>query len=337
MDTSWNSPAGLMAIGQAFSQLRDNGGAQQTALPMIIQARKDEADKQKLASSLQAARQGGALPNMNDAQFAALAEANPKGLLDLMARPQAPADPWAGTKIVDGNVLKMGPGGPQSIYSAPAKPGYRDATPAELAKYGAKAGQVNEATGKFTPINPATGMRMESDGAGNVTFTQGPGVGGENAPTAIATEAFKGRNAFDSIMKGLDSYEQLTANGGAIIPGEKKDQLDVARRSLQLQMKELFNLGVLNGPDLALMDQLLVDMTSLENNALDAVGIADLGKRTKTNVAQLRQMMVDLIEPKLKSAGLSGGGMPAQPQGLQRTIGGVTYEKRSDGEWYVKR
>ena len=39
-----------------------------------------------------------------------------------------------------------------------------------------------------------------------------------------------------------------------------------------MQMKELYNLGVLNGPDLDLMDQMIVDATSPVNYALDMFG-----------------------------------------------------------------
>ena len=89
------------------------------------------------------------------------------------------------------------------------------------------------------------------------------------------------------------------------MPGKDKDALLAARRSLQLQMKELFNLGVLNGPDLALMDSLMVDPTSIANNAMDMIGAADLNERVTTNLVQLRRMFKDIIEPKLNAAGIA--------------------------------
>lgn len=58
-------------------------------------------------------------------------------------------------------------------------------------------------------------------------------------------------------------------------PGKRKDELATAHRDLQMQMKELYNLGVLNGPDLMLMDQILLDPTSIMGNVKDALGVAD--------------------------------------------------------------
>ncbi len=307
----------LQALSDAFGGLRSAGGGNagpQRALPMALSHFAQQDRQNKAREALKAAQGGeGGNPAFSSPAFQAYAQQNPEQALQLMAQqaitPEAQPDPWRDKRVVGGSVVQASPdGGVQSIYSAPQAQGaqFRPASTEEAARYGAKAGQVDLKTGRFYPINPPQGMEMVSDGAGGFTFRQGSGVGGD-APTAVKNEAIKGRNAFDSIMKGLDDYEQFTSEGGAVIPGKKKDRLDVARRSLQLQMKELFNLGVLNGPDLALMDQLLVDMTSLENNALDIMGVADLGERTQANVAQLRQMMTDLIEPKLKSAGIDSG------------------------------
>lgn len=56
------------------------------------------------------------------------------------------------------------------------QPTYRSATPDEAARYGAQAGQIDDATGRFYPINPPSGMSIESDGAGGIRVAQGPGV-----------------------------------------------------------------------------------------------------------------------------------------------------------------
>ena len=56
------------------------------------------------------------------------------------------------------------------------QPTFRPATPAEAARYGATAGQFDDATGRFYPNNPPTGMSIQSDGQGGFTMIQGPGV-----------------------------------------------------------------------------------------------------------------------------------------------------------------
>ena len=72
-----------------------------------------------------------------------------------------------------------------------------------------------------------------------------------------------------------------------------------------MQMKELYNLGVLNGPDLDLMDQMIVDATSPVNYALDMFGVADLGQRVSANIFNLKRQLEDLATPNILALGLN--------------------------------
>jgi hypothetical protein len=56
-------------------------------------------------------------------------------------------------------------------------PTFRQATPEEAAVYGATAGQIDTATGRFYPIELPTGMTFETGPDGTVRLVQGPGVG----------------------------------------------------------------------------------------------------------------------------------------------------------------
>ena len=173
--------------------------------------------------------------------------------------------------------------------------------------------------------------KATSDDAG---ITIGPdGTVQIGGTTASRNEAIKGSNAFQSIMTGLDGFQKLVddmgSTGAAAIPGEVRDSLLVQRRNLQLQMKELYNLGVLNGPDLALMNELLIDPAAWSNIALDAAGIADIRQRTKSNIAQLKKLMTELIQPKLQQLGQPVPG--AQPAGTSPPAGDSgqkTWEQR---------
>lgn len=53
---------------------------------------------------------------------------------------------------------------------------FRMATPEQAAAYGAQAGQFGP-DGRFYPINPPSGMTIESDGQGGFRMTQGAGAG----------------------------------------------------------------------------------------------------------------------------------------------------------------
>lgn len=125
------------------------------------------------------------------------------------------------------------------------------------------------------------------------------GVGEENQINTAAA-------AYRTFNNALDDYDTLVAEGGvAIMPGEQKDSIRVARRNLQMQMKELYNLGVLNGPDLALMNEILIDPNGLWNKFLDVTGVADTEGRVENNIDQVRKIMRQMVEPKLKSMGVS--------------------------------
>lgn len=111
--------------------------------------------------------------------------------------------------------------------------------------------------------------------------------------------------SFQGFMASLADYEDIFKDGGATAwPGTRKDKLSIAHRDLQMQMKELYNLGVLNGPDLSLMNQILIDPTSISGNLMDAVGIADMEKRIPANIDQVRTLMLNRSLPALQQLGI---------------------------------
>lgn len=131
------------------------------------------------------------------------------------------------------------------------------------------------------------------------------GVGGDELSSPNKTQAQKVALTSESIYNAIDSYKKIFDNGGAaFLPGKQRDALIAARRDLQLQMKELFNLGVLNGPDLELMDQLIVDTTDPTNYALDVLGVADIQERVDANTKQLKAQLKNLAGPQLKALGI---------------------------------
>lgn len=152
-------------------------------------------------------------------------------------------------------------------------------------------------------VSPDGGVRIVEGGAGPAY----------ELTTSNKTDAQKTHQAYESFTGALDAYEEITKGGAALLPGKQKDALDVARRDLQMQMKEMFNLGVLNGPDLALMDQMIVDMTDPGNIILDAAGIARLDERVNANIQQLRNQFARVVKPKLDALGLPERG-PKQAQ-----------------------
>ena len=151
--------------------------------------------------------------------------------------------------------------------------------------------------GTITRFNPETGQ-ME--------IIQSNDLSGLNLTSSNETQAQKVVLASKGLMKGFEEYQRLFKEGGAaVLPGTQKDALLLSRRNLQMQMKELFNLGVLNGPDLDLMDQMIVDATSPVNYALDMFGVADLNQRVAANIVNLKRQLEDLATPNILALGLN--------------------------------
>lgn len=100
------------------------------------------------------------------------------------------------------DALRMGQGGQ----------GFRAATPEEAARFGAAGGQFGP-DGRFYPINPPSGMTVETTPEGGVRLVQGAGVGREAAAErAAATQTNQAR----IVMQDIDRALELTQ--GAIVP-----------------------------------------------------------------------------------------------------------------------
>lgn len=108
-------------------------------------------------------------------------------------------------------------GGPQAV-PLPAAQSFRQATPEEAATYGAVAGQFGP-DGKFYPMNPPSGMTVESDGEGGFRMTQGPGVANSSKPlnesqsknVIYATRAEGALSQLDQVADALTSRTDQAA------------------------------------------------------------------------------------------------------------------------------
>lgn len=130
-------------------------------------------------------------------------------------------------------------------------------------------------------------------------------------PNAIQTEAAKAEMAYNSLIPAIDEYVNTVRTYGAeAMPGKGKDLMGQQLRDIQLQLKELYNLGVLNGPDLALMEQMLFDPRIGLNpmdwaNAWGAVG------RTEQSAEELKKILTRIRDTKRAEAGRDA---PATPR-----------------------
>lgn len=87
-----------------------------------------------------------------------------------------------------------------------------------------------------------------------------------------AQEVKKGRASRDAIMADLQRLDELYAKHGSRAYGDQSTQMEALSRSIQLKLKEVENLGVLNGPDLGLIESMVPNPASLLENAKSAIG-----------------------------------------------------------------
>lgn len=130
---------------------------------------------------------------------------------------------------------------------------------------------------------------------GNIQLTE------PKVPEAQKNRAASVDQAYKALNTELDRYSELVEKTGIeAMPGKSKDQLNSVRQGVMLQLKELFNLGVLNGPDLSLMERMIYDPVI---DPLKEGGIMNMpdqlftsiagnpGARAKSSVDELKRMI----------------------------------------------
>jgi hypothetical protein len=124
---------------------------------------------------------------------------------------------------------------------------------------------------------------------------------GADVPQAVRTEAIKADQAFKTLTTSLDDYEKtVKRTGNVFLPGVDADTVARERTNIQLQMKELFNLGVLNGPDLALMENMLFNPTAGFTSGFSFNPTA----RVEKSVKGLKEILRGIRNSKTKAIGL---------------------------------
>lgn len=210
-------------------------------------------------------------------------------------------------------------------YAFARKQGYEGDFPRFMSdiKNGGSPNIVTDVGGNKVLVNKNTGETVK---------TLGPTAARENTiPQAIQSDIVRTKAARDNLNSALDEYQNLTKQAGKSvnIPGKASDAVQQSRRNIQLQLKELFNLGVLNGPDLMLMNTMLFDPAiSLQDGIGEAVskGFGDTQARVDQSVTKLKAMINDMAKNKLKAAGVTEDAAPNINPNMQGTTSsGITW------------
>lgn len=150
--------------------------------------------------------------------------------------------------------------------------------------------------------------------------------GDTRPPEAIRTQGIKADQAYTNLTAAIDAYQNLIKTTGVeAFQGQNMELLTQQRRAIQLQLKELFNLGVLNGPDLDLMDSMIFDPTvGIRGigpggvvpvpyglaNIMSGFGITDVDARAAASLDQLRETLRGIRNSQTQIIGLPAAGLP---------------------------
>lgn len=175
-----------------------------------------------------------------------------------------------------------------------------------------------DGTQTFVPGGPADPKTVSA-------LSEARGRGSMNVPQNVRAAGIQADQSYTQLSKALDDYADLvdgkllpdgstdgSGTGRVAIPGVDMDKVLGARRGIQLQLKELFNLGVLNGPDLALMDTMLFD----PNVSIDPrtwSNAINTGSRARSSVANLKEQLRDIRNSKTRVIGMDDIGPDGKP------------------------
>lgn len=124
----------------------------------------------------------------------------------------------------------------------------------------------NEATGLV--MNTKTGqMEQPRDLAGNVIDTsqfKKMSEGEQKQFTGVQNT----RNAISEFRSELQNFSRLDA-----LKPKDRARIETKYRNMQMQAKEAYNLGVLNGPDLAILEQIIYNPASIKGVYIGKEGI----------------------------------------------------------------
>ena len=147
-----------------------------------------------------------------------------------------------------------------------------------------------------------------------------------------AQKARKAISSFSTMDKGISRMKQLVDKYGSYeFSGPESGEMDSLATGLQVTAKELYDLGVLNGPDMTLLQKQFQNPDTLKS----------MFTRDKTRQAELDTALSTLktaFQEGLKSKGYrqAGGGAPPPAENPQGGKSGMTPEQRRSRIAFLK-
>jgi hypothetical protein len=138
-------------------------------------------------------------------------------------------------------------------------------------------------TKPFEVTGPDGPMLVQQDKQGNIRPVHG--YTPKSANLKAPAEFSKAMTGVNELNRALDSYEQALKEAGgpsAIATGTNRAKLQGAYTSLKMGLKNAFELGALTGPDVGVLEGMLVDPTSPKMLLIGGKGVGEQIAQTRS-------------------------------------------------------
>lgn len=136
-------------------------------------------------------------------------------------------------------------------------------TPEQLADIAAQK-QVTAQAAQLQKVQDKEALKQARLGRSVKGLEPIPGINITPDSVKKVKESFKSFKIINGLMQQMQS--EFQRSGGEILPGKVKAKMQSITKDIQLELKELVNLGVLNGPDLVILQGQIPDPTGLGVN-----------------------------------------------------------------------
>lgn len=278
-----NIPGALAQMGQLRQNRQSQAFDQQMQQQKMDTLRAEQERKARQAAVMQAVAPGVAAQLYpNSPQIQMMLAQNPALLGDMLKQRAAAAAPTNPERIYNAMGGQAGTGKTlQDWYTTDYKGGGTNITVGGETKFGAVPGAMARVPDPTSPTG--------------TTLVEEPG----SPAAARREEAEKAKIApLDSLQDSLARYRAtLKRYGPTIMTGTGKAELDADYTDLLLKQKEAAKLGALTGPDLELMQRMMIDPTSLTGQWYEKTG--NVGALD----AQLNSVQRTLADARARAAG----------------------------------
>jgi hypothetical protein len=139
----------------------------------------------------------------------------------------------------------------------------------------------------------------------------------------------------DELVKSIDRLQSLYEKHGTEIYGDAAREMESLVKGIQLTAKEFYNLGVLNGPDLGLMETMIANPTGMKEKLISMTPGA--GDPVLPKLKEAKSLIDNRFKATINRYGFqdAGGGSSQVPEGTEKINAQGAKVRMTGGKWQV--